>query len=130
MPQGPRTYGSQVGRPPKKTSVGLSKAGGDFAVGYRGAKKLRKDMAGKTIKLEREYYDKKKKKNKKKSKLSLKQKILKALKISAKGAGGAAAIATELALPTQTGMSELPKGFHKMSPRKKAQYINSMKRSK
>ena len=71
----------------------------------------------------------KKKKRKKKSK-TFKQKLLKALKISAKGAGGAAAIATELALPTQTGMSELPKGFHKMSPRKKAQYINSMKRSK
>lgn len=108
MPQGRGTYGSQVGRPPKKTSVGLSKTGGDFAVGRKQAKKLKK---------------------KKKSNLSLKQKILKALKISAKGAGGAAAIATELALPTQTGMSELPKGFHKMSPRKKAQYINSMKRS-
>ena len=92
------------------SSVGLSKAGGDFAVGRKQAKQL-------------------KKKRKKKSK-TFKQKLLKALKISAKGAGGAAAIATELALPTQTGMSELPKGFHKMSPRKKAQYINSMKRSK
>ena len=108
MPQGPGTYGSQVGRPPKKTSVGLSKAGGDFAVGRKQAKQL-------------------KKKRKKKSK-TFKQKLLKALKITAKGAGGAAAIATELALPTQTGMSELPKGFHKMSPRKKAQYINSMKK--
>tara|TARA_Y100001938_G_C8078894_1_gene427850 strand:+ start:1464 stop:1817 length:354 start_codon:yes stop_codon:yes gene_type:complete len=116
--------------PNYSSSVGLSKAGGDFAVGYRGAKKLRKDMAGKTIRLEREYYDKKKKKKKKKKSNTFKQKLLKALKISAKGAGGAAAIATELALPTQTGMSELPKGFHKMSPRKKAQYINSMKRSK
>ena len=129
MPQGPGTYGSQVGRPPKKTSVGLSKAGGDFAVGYRGAKKLRKDIAGKTIKLEREYYDKKKKKRKKKSKLSLKQKILKALKITAKGAGGAAAIAGELAVPNKVGAPTLPQGYHKMSPRKKAQYINSMKRS-
>ena len=90
------------------SSVGLSKAGGDFAVGRKQAKQL-------------------KKKRKKKSK-TLKQKLLKALKITAKGAGGAAAIATELALPTQTGMSELPKGFHKMSPRKKAQYINSMKK--
>ena len=96
--------------PNYSSSVGLSKAGGDFAVGRKQAKQL-------------------KKKRKKKSKLSLKQKILKALKITAKGAGGAAAIATELALPTQTGMSELPKGFHKMSPRKKAQYINSMKGS-
>ena len=63
MPQGPGTYGSQVGRPPKKTSVGLSKAGGDFAVGRKQAKEM------------------KKRKNKKKSKLNLKQKILKALKI-------------------------------------------------
>ena len=95
--------------PNYSSSVGLSKAGGDFAVGRKQAKQL-------------------KKKRKKKSKLSLKQKILKALKITAKGAGGVAAIATELALPTQTGMSELPKGFHKMSPRQKAQYINSMKK--
>ena len=92
------------------SSVGLSKAGGDFAVGRKQAKQL-------------------KKKRKKKSK-TFKQKLLKALKISAKGAGGAAAIATELALPTQTGMSELPNAFHKISPRKKAQYFNSMKRSK
>ena len=96
--------------PNYSSTVGLSKAGGDFAVGRKQAKQL-------------------KKKRKKKSK-TFKQKLLKALKITAKGAGGAAAIATELALPTQTGMSELPKGFHKMSPRKKAQYINSMKRSK
>lgn len=132
MPQGPGTYGSQVGRPPKKTSVGLSKAGGDFAVGYRGAKKLRKDMAGKTIKLEREYYDKKKKKNKKKSKLSLKQKILKALKITAKGAakgaGGAVAVASELAVPDKAGAPTLPQGYHSWSPRKKSQYVNSLRR--
>ena len=86
--------------PNYSSSVGLSKAGGDFAVGRKQAKQLK----------------------------TFKQKLLKALKITAKGAGGAAAIATELALPTQTGMSELPKGFHKMSPRKKAQYINSMKK--
>ena len=110
MPEGPGTYGSQVGRPPKKTSVGLSKAGGDFAVGRKQAKEL-------------------KKKRKKKSKLSLKQKILKALKITAKGAGGAAAIASELAVPNKAGAPTLPQGYHKMSPRKKAQYINSMKRS-
>ena len=110
------------------SSVGLSKAGGDFAVGYRGAKKLRKDMAGKTIKLEREYYDKKKKKNKKKSKLSLKQKILKALKISAKGAGGAATVLSELAVPDQAGAPTLPKGFYSWSPRKKSQYVNSLRR--
>ena len=111
MPQGPGTYGSQVGRPPKKTSVGLSKAGGDFAVGRKQAKEM------------------KKRKNKKKSKLNLKQKILKALKITAKGAGGAAAIAGELAVPDKVGAPTLPQGYHKMSPRKKAQYINSMKRS-
>ena len=109
MPQGPGTYGSQVGRPPKKSSVGLSKAGGDFSVGRKQAKEL-------------------KKKRKKKSKLSLKQKLLKALKISAKGAGGAAAIAGELAVPDKVGAPTLPKGYHQMSPRKKAQYINSMKR--
>jgi len=108
--------------------VGLSKAGGDFAVGYRGAKKLRKDMAGKTIKLEREYYDKKKKKRKKKSKLNLKQKILKALKITAKGAGGAAAIAGELAVPDKAGAPTLPQGYHSWSPRKKSQYVNSLRR--
>jgi len=111
--------------------VGLSKAGGDFAVGYRGAKKLRKDMAGKTIKLEREYYDKKKKnknKNKKKSKLSLKQKILKALKITAKGAGGALAVASELAVPDKVGAPTLPQGYHSWSPRKKSQYVNSLRR--
>ncbi len=129
--------------------VGLSKAGGDFAVGYRGAKKLRKDMAGKTIRLEREYYDNtawvltakkrrkrralillnlEKKKKKKKSKLSLKQKILKALKITAKGAGGAAAIAGELAVPNKAGAPTLPQGYHSWSPRKKSQYVNSLRR--
>ena len=109
MPQGPGTYGSQVGRPPKKSSVGLSKAGGDFAVGRKQAKEL-------------------KKKRKKKSK-TFKQKLLKALKITAKGAGGAATVLSELAVPNQAGAPTLPKGYHKMSPRKKAQYINSMKRS-
>ena len=92
------------------STVGLSKAGGDFAIGRKQAKEL-------------------KKKRKKKSKLSLKQKILKALKITAKGAGGAAAIAGELAVPNKAGAPTLPQGYHKMSPRKKAQYINSMKRS-
>lgn len=114
MPQGPGTYGSQVGRPPKKSSVGLSKTGGDFAVGRKQAKEL-------------------KNKRKKKSKLSLKQKLLKALKISAKGAakgvGGAATVLSELAVPDQVGAPTLPKGYHQMSPRKRAQYINSMKRS-
>ena len=47
MPQGPRTYGSQVGSPPKKTSVGLSKAGGDFAVGRKQAKELKKKRKSK-----------------------------------------------------------------------------------
>jgi len=113
MPQGPGTYGSQVGRPPKKTSVGLSKAGGDFAVGRKQAKEL-------------------KKKRKKKSKLSLKQKILKALKITAKGAakgaGGAVAVASELAVPDQAGAPTLPQGYHSWSPRKKSQYVNSLRR--
>ena len=109
MPQGPGTYGSQVGRPPKKTPVGLSKAGGDFAVGRKQAKEL-------------------KKKRKKKSKLSLKQKILKALKITAKGAGGAAAIAGELAVPDKAGAPTLPQGYHSWSPRKKSQYVNSLRR--
>jgi len=110
MPQGPGTYGSQVGRPPKKTSVGLSKAGGDFAVGRKQAKEM------------------KKRKNKKKSKLNLKQKILKALKITAKGAGGAAAIAGELAVPDKAGAPTLPQGYHSWSPRKKSQYVNSLRR--
>jgi len=113
MPQGPGTYGSQVGRPPKKSSVGLSKAGGDFAVGRKQAKEL-------------------KKKRKKKSKLSLKQKLLKALKISAKGAakgaGGALSILSELAVPDQIGAPTLPKGYHQMSPRQQAKHYNSMKR--
>ena len=95
--------------PNYSSSVGLSKAGGDFAVGRKQAKQL-------------------KKKRKKKSK-TLKQKLLKALKISAKGAGGAAAIASELLMPNKVGAPTLPKGYHKMSPKKKAQYINSMKRS-
>ena len=115
MPQGPGTYGSQVGRPPKKTSVGLSKAGGDFAVGRKQAKEL-----------------KKKRKNKKKSTLSLRQKILKALKITtkgaAKGAGGALAVASELAVPDKAGAPTLPQGYHSWSPRKKAQYANSLRR--
>ena len=112
MPQGPGTYGSQVGRPTKKTSVGLSKAGGDFAVGRKQAKELKK----------------KKRKNKKKSTLSLRQKILKALKITAKGAGGAAAIAGELAVPDKAGAPTLPQGYHSWSPRKKSQYVNSLRR--
>lgn len=93
--------------------VGLSKAGGDFAVGRKQAKEL-------------------KKKRKKKSKLSLKQKILKALKITAKGAakgaGGAAAIAGELAVPDKAGAPTLPQGYHSWSPRKKSQYVNSLRR--
>ena len=114
MPQGPGTYGSQVGRPPKKTSVGLSKAGGDFAVGRKQAKEL------------------KKKRKSKKSKLSLKQKILKALKITAKGAakgaGGAIAVASELAVPNKAGAPTIPQGYHSWSPRKKSQYVNSLRR--
>ena len=51
MPQGPGTYGSQVGRPPKKTSVGLSKAGGDFAVGRKQAKQLKKKRKKKSTKV-------------------------------------------------------------------------------
>jgi len=89
--------------------VGLSKAGGDFAVGRKQAKEL-------------------KKKRKKKSKLNLKQKILKALKITAKGAGGAAAIAGELAVPDKVGAPTLPQGYHSWSPRKKSQYVNSLRR--
>lgn len=89
--------------------VGLSKAGGDFAVGRKQAKEL-------------------KKKRKKKSKLNLKQKILKALKITAKGAGGAAAIAGELAVPDKAGAPTLPQGYHSWSPRKKSQYVNSLRR--
>jgi len=119
MPQGQGTYGSKVGRPPKKTSVGLSKVGGDFAVGRKQAKEL-----------------KKKRRKNKKSKLSLKQKILKALKIStkgargvlAKGAGGILALGGELAVPDQLGAPTLPKGYHSWSPKKKAQYVNSLRR--
>ena len=96
------------------SSVGLSKAGGDFAVGRKQAKEL------------------KKKRKSKKSKLSLKQKILKALKITAKGAakgaGGAVAVASELAVPDQAGAPTLPKGFYSWSPRKKSQYVNSLQR--
>ena len=117
MPQGPGTYGSQVGRPPKKTSVGFSKAGGDFAVGRKQAKELKK---------------KRKLILAKKSKLSLKQKILKALKITAKGAakgaGGAVAVAGELAVPDKAGAPTLPQGYHSWSPRKKSQYANSLRR--
>ena len=97
--------------PNYSSSVGLSKAGGDFAVGRKQAKQL-------------------KKKRKKKSKLSLKQKILKALKITAKGAGGAATVLSELAVPNQAGAPTLPEGYHQMSPRQKAKHYNSMKRSK
>jgi len=89
--------------------VGLSKAGGDFAVGRKQAKEL-------------------KKKRKKKSKLNLKQKILKALKITAKGAGGAADIAVELAVPNKAKAASLPQGYHSWSPRKKSQYVNSLRR--
>lgn len=115
----------------KRGPVGLSKVGGEFDVGYRGAKKLRKDMAGKTIKLEREYYDKKKKKKSKKSKLSFKQKLLKALKIPfktiAKVGGGVVGAASELVLPDEVGAPTLPKGYHSWSPKKKAAFANSFK---
>jgi len=97
--------------PNYSSTVGLSKAGGDFAVGRKQAKEL-----------------KKKRKSKKKSKLNLKQKILKALKITAKGAGGAAAVASELAVPDKAGAPTLPQGYHSWSPRKKSQYVNSLRR--
>jgi len=35
---------------------GMSKSGSEFDVGWKGAKKLRKDMSGKTVRLEHEYW--------------------------------------------------------------------------
>ena len=40
----------------KNPEAGTSKGPSEFAVGWKGAKKLRKDMSGKTVRLEHEYW--------------------------------------------------------------------------
>ena len=109
----------------KRGPVGLSKVGGEFDVGYRGAKQLKK---------------RRKKKGKKKSSReiptespkSLRNKLLKALKIpfktiATKVGSGALGAASELVLPDEVGAPTLPKGYHSWSPKKKAAFANSFK---